>query len=263
MEFKPEDLEALRSARHTLEETSLAIRISNLIGTPIEKATRMLPDKWSGLLHDATRRAIQAALKVALATLDKSARAQSRDWLHKALVTATGAGSGVFGLPALILELPASTAIMLRSIADIARSQGEDLRTAEARLECVKVFALGGATSGDDAADTGYFAVRAALAREVAEAAKYLVGRGVLDEAAPVLVRFISRVASRFSTAVGQKAAAQAVPIIGAAGGATVNLLFIDHFQDVARAHFTIRRLERIYGAEAIRSEYTRAASSG
>lgn len=258
MEFKPEDLDALRRARRALEETSLAIRISNAIGTPFEKATRLLPGKWSGAVHDATRKAVETALRVALATLDKTGRPDSREWLHKALVTATGAGSGVFGLPALIVELPISTAIMLRSIADIARSEGEDLASAESRLECVKVFALGGATPGDDAAETGYFAVRAALAREVSEAARYLIGRQVLDEAAPALVRFISRIAARFSAAVGEKVTAQAVPILGAAGGATINLLFMDHFQDVARAHFTIRRLERVYGQEAVRAEYAR-----
>jgi hypothetical protein len=32
------------------------------------------------------------------------------------------------------------------------------------------------------------------------------------------------------------------------------NLLFIDHFQDVARGHFIVRRLERAYGAETVRA---------
>jgi len=57
---------------------------------------------------------------------------------------------------------------------------------------------------------------------------------------------------------VTQKAAAQALPILGALGGAAVNYVFIDHFQEVARAHFTVRRLERGYGKEPIRIEYER-----
>ena len=48
----------------------------------------------------------------------------------------------------------------------------------------------------------------------------------------------------------------QAVPAIGAAGGAAINLVFINHFQDMARGHFTVRRLERKYGAEVIQREY-------
>ena len=44
----------------------------------------------------------------------------------------------------LPIELPVSTIIMLRSIADIARSEGEDLSDPESALSCVQVFALGG-----------------------------------------------------------------------------------------------------------------------
>jgi hypothetical protein len=47
-----------------------------------------------------------------------------------------------------------------------------------------------------------------------------------------------------------------AIPIVGAAGGATINYLFIDHFQAMSQGHFTIRRLERAYGAEAVRTAY-------
>ena len=44
-----------------------------------------------------------------------------------------------------------------------------------------------------------------------------------------------------------------------ALGGAAVNYAFIDHFQDVARGHFAIRRLERTYGKDIVRAEYDRA----
>jgi hypothetical protein len=59
---------------------------------------------------------------------------------------------------------------------------------------------------------------------------------------------------------VSEKVAAEAVPIVGAAGGAVINLLFIDHFQNMARGHFIVRRLERAYGAELVRAEYDRLA---
>jgi hypothetical protein len=52
---------------------------------------------------------------------------------------------------------------------------------------------------------------------------------------------------------VTQKLAAQAVPVIGALGGAAVNYAFIDHFQEVARAHFVVRKLERRYGKDIVR----------
>jgi hypothetical protein len=50
--------------------------------------------------------------------------------------------------------------------------------------------------------------------------------------------------------------AAEAMPILGAASGAAINVLFTRHFQELARGHFAVRRLERHYGPEAVRNAY-------
>ena len=169
-----------------------------------------------------------------------------------------GRVGGALGLGAVVVELPVSTTIMLRSIAQIAREEGEDLTRPEAALACVEVLALGGRTAGDATADSGYFAVRTVLARTVGESARFLLQRGLVDETAPILVRLVAQVAARFGLVVSQKLAAQAIPVLGAFGGAAVNLAFAEHFQTVARGHFTVRRLERAHGAEAIRFDYER-----
>jgi hypothetical protein len=67
-------------------------------------------------------------------------------------------------------------------------------------------------------------------------------------------------VTSRFGVVVTQKVAAQTVPVVGALGGAAVNYAFIELFQEVARGHFTGRRLERVYGKDVVRIEYGRLA---
>ena len=144
----------------------------------------------------------------------------------------------------------------MRSIADIAQSEGDNVRYIETRLACLSVFALGGRAKSDDAAESGYFAARAALATAVSEATRYLAEKGLGKAGAPALVRLISLLAARFGVVVSEKAAAQAVPIIGAAGGALVNTIFIGHFQDMARGHFIVRRLERIHGTEPVRWAY-------
>ncbi|HEY5472580.1 MAG TPA: EcsC family protein, partial [Candidatus Limnocylindrales bacterium] len=87
-------------------------------------------------------------------------------------------------------------------------------------------------------------------------AAEYITARGVTDEGAPVLLRLIARIAARFDVVVGEKMAAEAVPVIGAVSGAAINLLFVSTFQKAAAGHFTVRRLERAYGADAVKSEY-------
>ena len=48
------------------------------------------------------------------------------------------------------------------------------------------------------------------------------------------------------------------VPIAGAISGGLLNLVFMQHFQDVARGHFILRRLERKYKPDIVRKEYER-----
>ncbi len=256
MSLSPEDLAELRYAKDLLENPSLSAKITGIIGAPIEKGFEMLPARWSEAVTQASRTALEKVLDVSLLTLGDHAARPPSNRFHRVMVAASGAGGGALGLAALPIELPFSTTIMLRSIADIARSEGEQVRTVEARLACIEVFALGSRSKGDDASETGYFAVRAALARSVSEAAQYIAERGLAREGAPAIARLIGEVAARFSVNVSQKVAAQAVPIVGAAGGALVNLVFIDHFQDVARGHFIVRRLERKYGSEVVRAAY-------
>lgn len=257
MAMSPEDLTDLKYAKSLLENPGLAARIINLIGKPIEKGFELLPEKWSTVVNKAARVSLKKALTVVVTTLGTSG-GRSSDIMHKILVSVSGAGGGAFGLPALAIELPISTTIMLRSIADIARSEGEDLNDPHVKIECIQVFALGGSSKNDDASETGYFAVRTALARTVSDAAQHIASKGLTRESAPVLLRLISRVSSRFGVVVSEKVAAQAIPLIGAAGGALINSLFIDHFQDVARGHFIIRRLEKRYGENEVRKLYRR-----
>lgn len=250
------DIEGLKYAKELLENPGLAARLTNIIGMPFEKAFDYLPEKWTGTIQTATQKSLRYALDVAIKTIDHNDRNSSKDILHKLLVVTSGGIGGAFGLPALTVELPITTVIMFRSIADIARSEGEDIRHIETKLACLEVFALGGTSEKDNAAENGYFAVKALLAKQVSEAAKYILQRGIAEEGSPVLVRFIATIASRFGTTVSQKAAASAVPVIGAAGGALINSIFMDHFQNTARGHFIIRRLENQYGQAEVQRTY-------
>ena len=256
MKITATDLDSLRYAKNLLENPSLAAKLSNLVGTPIEKGFEHLPDKWSDFVLHATEASLRKALDLAVMTMDDRPRVPSSDTFHKLIVAATGAVGGAFGLPAFAAELPVSTTVMLRSIADVARSEGEKIKALETKLACLEVFALGGNSRIDDGTETGYYAVRAALAKALSEAAKYIAEKGMVNEGAPAIVRFIAAIAARFGVVVSEKAAAQAVPAIGAAGGAIINTIFIDHFQDMARGHFIVRRLERKYGEKTVRREY-------
>jgi hypothetical protein len=262
MPLTSHELDEIARAKELLENPSLAVRITDLVGMPIEALVKRLPGGAQALISDGTRKALNASLDVAVRTLD-ARRSTPSDWLHRGIVMATGAAGGFVGLSGLVVELPVSLTVMLRSIADHARSQGEDLSMLANRLECLTVFAYGTRSSGDDAADAGYFAVRTALARTVSRAAEYVAERGIAEMAgekgAPALVQLIARIAQRLGVAVTNKAAAQLVPVIGAAGGAAINALFINHYQGAAWAHFTVRRLERAHGPDAVRLAFERA----
>ena len=256
MSLSNDERDALGYAKSLLENPGLAAKITNVIGTPIERGFALLPAKWSDAVNRAARAAIWKALDAAVATVGDGAPRRSSDFFHQLIVAATGATGGAFGLPALLVELPISTTIMLRSIVDVARSEGARIREIETKLACIEVFALGGPSKRDDASETGYFAVRAALATTVSEAAQYIAEKGLAQEGGPALIRLIAQIAARFGVVVSEKAAAQAVPIIGAVGGAAINLIFIKHFQDMARGHFIVQGLERIHGQDIVRTEY-------
>lgn len=256
MTFQQTDLIDLKKAKMLLENPGFAAKITSLLGKPIEKVFKLLPDNWHVKVGDVTQAALTQAVHTAIFTLkDVPGKESSNRW-HKLAVAATGGIGGFFGLPALAVELPISTTLMLRSIADIASSEGEAIKEIGCKLACIEVFALGGQDKSDDASESGYFAIRAGLARSLANAAEHIAKKGLAEEGAPVLARVILQIAERFSIQVSEKAAAQAVPAIGAVGGALINTLFIDHFQDMARGHFVIRRLERTYGKEIVETAY-------
>ena len=256
MTLEPHDYEDLRQAVARLEKTRFIARLTHYAGHPIEKMIDTLPKGASERLQGVVRATVTRLLGVARTTMGGRGPQNASPRIHTVAGGLSGAIGGVFGLTALAVVLPLSTAIMLRSIADIARSEGEDLSSVESRLACLEVFALGGRSTTDDGADTGYYTVRATLAKALSEAAQHIASKGLTDKGAPVLVRFITQISSRFGALVSEKVAAQAVPIIGAAGGAGINLLFLDHFQETARGHFIVRRLERAYGKETVQRAY-------
>ena len=260
MSFSESDREALAAAVRRLESPSLAGRLAALAGKPVGLVQSALPATASTAVAKLTKQALERALDVALFSLQNRSITGGRK-LHSGLACASGAIGGAFGLMALAVELPVSTTIMLRAIAAIAQEEGEDLADPRTGLACLEVFALGGPTDDETGVEADYFVVRAMLTRGLVEVADFAVDKGAIGESTSVLVRFLTQIASRFGVVVSEKVAAQAVALVGSIGGAAVNLAFIEHFQDLAGGHFTVRRLERVYGINAVRSEYDRIKS--
>jgi hypothetical protein len=250
------DKQQLTIAKSLLENPGLAARLSNSLGTPIEKGIELLPEGWNKQINNISQAALIKASEAAIFTMkDAPGLLASNRW-HKLSVAVSGGLGGFFGVAGIAVELPLSTSIMLRSIADVARSEGESIMAAETKLACLEVFALGGPSSSDDGTESGYFAVRTALAKSIADATSYIAKHGLSSSSAPLVIRTISRIAERFGLQVTQKVAAQAIPVLGAASGSIINTLFMDHFQGMARGHFIVRKLEKKYGEERVKLVY-------
>ena len=266
-----QDWADLQRAVALLESPTLTAKMANLIGSPLEFAVKRLPDSVSRRIHGAVEAALFKSAQAALWTMDNTpGKAASTRW-HKLAAATSGAVGGAFGFTTLFIELPVSTTIMMRSVADVARSEGFDLREMSTRHACLEVFALGGNSGKDDASETGYYITRGFTAEVMRHLTAELAGRAVggspvmigltPKEAGKWLAKIVEKVAARFGVVVTEKFAAQAVPIVGAVAGATLNTMFTDYYQDMARGHFIVRRLERQYGYETVRAAYSALAA--
>lgn len=255
-------MDELADAKRILQHHGIADRLTEMIGAPVAASLKVLPDVAESAVHSAIEKSLSIALDVALKTLGDNADSGAKPKLmtHKLMAGISGAAGGALGGATIAAELPVSTVLILRSVADIARSEGEDLSNVESRLACLEVFALdpGKNAEIDDDTEIGYFAVRAAMAKQIRDAAQYVAKHGVKSTSSPPLVKLVAKIGERFGLVVSEKIAAQAIPVIGAIGGALINSYFIDHYQDLARAHFTIRRLEREYGESIVKEAYAR-----
>ncbi|AOJ32563.1 EcsC family protein [Burkholderia metallica] len=257
-----EDRDALRRAKQVLESPSLTMKLTGVLGAPVEKMIARLPDFATGKINDATQLALRKCLNIALRTLGKPQTPDAEpekpsNLLHKLAVATTGAAGGAFGFLALPVELPVTTTLIFRSVCDIARSEGEDLGSVDTQLQCLAVLGMGGnPDKQEEDADLGYFVLRGALAQAISKASSDITTKGIAAHSSAAVFKLVQTVASRFSVQVTEQMAAKSIPAIGAVLGATVNTLFIDHFQQMAHGHFTVRRLERKYGSVAVKAAY-------
>jgi hypothetical protein len=230
------DRETLRQAAETLVDArGIILMITEVLGNAIASAggslADLINDKFGIDLKAKAGEVAEVALwraqTGATLAMDSESASERWQWFHKLVATASGAGAGLVGAPGLPWDLPVTIGLIMRSVADIARSYpGENLNSVDTKRACIAVFAFGGPQADDDEAELGYFATRLSLEHVTIEV-------------------FIKRVAAQFGATLSEKILTQAVPITGAVLGASLNYAFIDYYQQMARVHFTIREVER------------------
>src|SRR5690606_6646091 len=113
------DQALLSEAVQQLERPSMAAKLAGVVGTPIEQLLDRLPGVIQSQITRVTEEALSKALAVAMKTLDEEEPKAPWRLTHKVAATVSGVAGGMFGAPALFAELPVTTVIILRSIADI------------------------------------------------------------------------------------------------------------------------------------------------
>lgn len=254
-----EDKLELKSCKTILENPSFFIKLASLAGKPIDCAIQSLPID----INKAIDKALRFALETAILSIDKETIQTgiiSPNIKHKVMATTSGIIGGSGGIATVALELPATTAIIMRSIAQIAHSHGFDIYKADVKMACMEVFSLGSSKSTlDDSAENSYLLSRAALAYEVKLAAEYLAKTGannIFKGEIPIMVALIQKIASKFGIVASNKIIAGSVPLLSMATAASINYLFISHYQEMADAHFRFKKLENIYGFEILEIQY-------
>ncbi|WP_170790409.1 EcsC family protein [Ruegeria lacuscaerulensis] len=198
------------------------VRLLNSLGGSAETLLDQLPPSVREALTGATEQALWLAMHAAEGS--RRAVPDQRPWVNTAVTTAMGAAGGVGGVSTSLVELPATTTMLLRAIQGAAAREGFDPSEDGVKFDCVQVLSAAGPLSFDDGADFGFFSARMTLT-------------------GPALQKLIATVAPKLAVVLGQKLAAQSVPVLGALAGGGTNYVYTRYYQRIARVHFGLRRL--------------------
>ncbi|MGR3716052.1 MAG: EcsC family protein [Thermohalobaculum sp.] len=223
-------------ARQELDGALLALRTANPIVRAADMLGRAVGHAGDALIrraglppsHPFLTAAAEQALSYAFDVAVLGAKIDAPPQAGGILAAASGLAGGAAGLAGFLPDAAFTTLIIMRDIARAAQSAGEDLTSDATRAACIQVFFL---KTGEE---SGYLSAR------------LLVQSGAVRA-------LIARAASTWGALLGEKLAAGTVPVLSALSAASLNVAFVTHYRGLARGHFTIRRLEREHGEEAVR----------
>ncbi len=216
------DAELDRLAARYHAAGGMGVQLLTLVGGKAEQLLDRLPVPVRDKLEQVTERALMLAMRAA--DTSRRAVADQPDWVNTTITTAMGAAGGFGGLPSALVELPATTAALLRIIQGVAVENGFDPASESVQFDCIRVFAAAGPLTEDDGADLGFLTLRVTLT-------------------GGAMQRLIASVAPRLATVLGQKLATQTIPVLGAVAGATTNYVYTGYYREIAHVHFGLRRL--------------------
>lgn len=229
------EIEALAAAWRRANGPVMSL--ANRLGNDLESAHDALPDGLRRRIDGITAQALERAM--GLAAMGERAPDLGRRGPLAAAVLA-GAAGGAGGMATALAELPVTVTVLLHAIRREARAAGYDPDDPAIRAECLKVFAAGSPLAADDGVNTSFLSAR-------------------LTITGPALQKIIATVAPRLGISLGQKLAAQSVPVLGALAGAALNAAYLGYYREIARIRFALLRLSETHGAAPVLEAFGRA----
>jgi hypothetical protein len=212
------------------------MRLVARLGGTLESQLSALPSSLRGQIERVTAQALHASYGLAGRAPDLGARGP----MVAALAAGAAGGSG--GLATAVAELPVTVTLFLTTIRAVAREAGHDPDEDWVRAECLQVFAAGSPLAQDDGVNSSFLAARLTLTGQTVQ-------------------NLITAIVPKLAAVLGQKLAAQAVPVIGAVSGATLNAAFLTYYRDIARVRFALLALAKVHGAERVLDEFRLAVT--
>ena len=229
----PRDAIAALADRHR-RANGPVVRLVNRFGGKLEQQMAALPPS----IRDQILRSVEKALSASYAVATQTDRFRDPGPKGRlAAAIATGAIGGAGGLASALAELPATVTLILAAIRAEARAAGFDPNDPDIRAECLRIFGSGGPLEDDDGLNTSFLSARLTLT-------------------GPAIQKVIATVAPRIATALGQKLAAQSIPILGALSGAALNATFLDYYKEVAAIRFGLLRLAQTHPEAEVLAEF-------
>ncbi|WP_298257724.1 EcsC family protein [uncultured Litoreibacter sp.] len=207
----------------------VGLKLLGTLGAQADGLLDHLPDTAREGLDAATLKALEFSFEAA--AVSRNAAPDASHWMTRAVTMGTGAAGGFGGFASSLAELPLTTTVILRAIQGIANEHGFDPSHPDTRAECLQVFASAGPLAEDDSTDLSFLTLRASVT-------------GV------TLHTMIKTISPKLAVVLGQKLAAQMVPVLGAVTGAAINYSFTSYYQEMAHVSFGLRKLAEETGSD-------------
>ena len=213
------------------------MRLMNAVGGKIESRLKSLPQSVRRLLDTGTAGLLAQSYQIAGQVTAHPAVPDTGTWGHRVGAATGGALGGVGGLGTALVELPATITLFFSAMQKVAAEYGYDPVSEETRLTCLEIFGSGGPLEDDDGVDTTFIGTRLAVS-------------------STTMQTLIRQVAPALAAVLGRKLAGQAVPVLGAAAGAGINLAYLSYYKDMAHVRFGLKRLAESYGVERVEAQF-------